>query len=50
MSMMPVKAIVKEEIKGDKIIVFKYKPKRGITNPRASSPYTVLTVNEIVGA
>jgi len=46
-----VKAIVKEEIKGDKIIVFKYKPKKGYHKTRGHrQPYTVLTVNEIVGA
>jgi large subunit ribosomal protein L21 len=46
-----VKATVNEETKGDKVVVFKYIPKRGYRKTQGHrQPYTVLTVNEIVGA
>jgi large subunit ribosomal protein L21 len=46
-----VKATVNEEIKGDKVVVFKYMPKKGYRRTQGHrQPYTVLTVNEIVGA
>jgi large subunit ribosomal protein L21 len=46
-----VKATVNEETKGDKVVVFKYMPKKGYRKTQGHrQPYTVLTVNEIVGA
>lgn len=46
-----VKATVDKEMKDDKVIVFKYMPKKGYRRTRGHrQPYTVLTVNEIVGA
>jgi len=44
-----VKTTVKENIRDDKVIVFKYIPKRGYRRTHGHrQPYTVLTVNEIV--
>jgi large subunit ribosomal protein L21 len=46
-----VKATVNKEIKDDKVVVFKYMPKKGYRKTQGHrQPYTVLTVNEIVGA
>ncbi len=45
-----VKAIVQEEIKGEKIIVFKYKPKKDYRRTHGHrQPYTLLKVEEILG-
>jgi large subunit ribosomal protein L21 len=45
-----VKATVQEEIKGDKIIVFKYKPKKDYRRTKGHrQPYTLLKVEEIQG-
>ncbi|HUW40685.1 MAG TPA: 50S ribosomal protein L21 [Rectinemataceae bacterium] len=45
-----VKTVVQEEIKGDKIIVFKYKPKKDYRRTRGHRQrYTVLKVEEILG-
>lgn len=45
-----VKAVVEEEIKGDKVIVFKYKPKKDYRRTQGHrQPYTVLSVQEIAG-
>jgi len=46
-----VKAIVGEQVKSDKIVVFKYMPKKHYRRTHGHrQQYTVLTVNEIVGA
>ncbi len=46
-----VKAIVQDEVKGEKIIVFKYKPKKDYRRKTGHRQrYTVLTVEEILGA
>jgi large subunit ribosomal protein L21 len=46
-----VKAVVKEEVKGEKIVVFKYKPKKDYRRKTGHRQrYTVLTVEDIVGA
>ena len=46
-----IKATVKEEMKDDKVVVFKYMPKKGYRRTHGHrQPYTVVTVNEIVGA
>ncbi len=46
-----VKAIIDAEIKDDKVIVFKYKPKKDYRRTRGHRQrYTVLKVQEIVGA
>jgi large subunit ribosomal protein L21 len=45
-----VKTIVQEEIKGDKVIVFKYKPKKDYRRTQGHRQgYTLLKVEEIVG-
>ncbi|MDA8426019.1 MAG: 50S ribosomal protein L21 [Treponema sp.] len=45
-----VKTVVQEEIKGDKIIVFKYKPKKDYRRTRGHRQrYTLLKVEEILG-
>jgi large subunit ribosomal protein L21 len=45
-----VKVTVQEEIKGDKIIVFKYKPKKDYRRTQGHRQrYTLLKVEEIVG-
>ncbi len=46
-----VKAVVDAEVKADKVIVFKYKPKKDYRRKQGHRQrYTVLTVQEIVGA
>jgi len=46
-----IKAVIEEEIKADKVIVFKYKPKKDYRRTRGHrQKYTVLTVQEIIGA
>ncbi|MDP2790984.1 MAG: 50S ribosomal protein L21 [Rectinemataceae bacterium] len=46
-----VKAVIDAEIKDDKVIVFKYKPKKDYRRTRGHRQrYTVLKVQEIVGA
>ncbi len=46
-----VKAVVDEEVKGDKVIVFKYKPKKDYRRTQGHrQKYTVIKVQEIVGA
>jgi large subunit ribosomal protein L21 len=46
-----VKAVVQEEVKGEKIVVFKYKPKKDYRRKTGHRQrYTVLKVEEIVGA
>lgn len=46
-----VKAVIDEEVKGDKIIVFKYKPKKDYRRTHGHrQKYSVITVKEIVGA
>ena len=46
-----VKAVVQEEIKGDKIVVFKYKPKKDYRRKTGHRQrYTVLKVEEIISA
>ena len=46
-----VKATVQDEVKGDKIVVFKYKPKKDYRRTQGHRQrYTVLKVQEIVGA
>ncbi|MFZ3110004.1 MAG: 50S ribosomal protein L21 [Rectinemataceae bacterium] len=46
-----VKAVIEAEIKADKVIVFKYKPKKDYRRTRGHRQrYTVLKVQEIVGA
>jgi len=43
-----VKATVQEEIKGDKVVVFKYKPKKDYRRTRGHrQPYTLLKIEEI---
>jgi large subunit ribosomal protein L21 len=45
-----VKATVQEEIKGDKIVVFKYKPKKDYRRTQGHRQrYTLLKVEEIQG-
>lgn len=45
-----VKATIKDQIKGDKIIVFKYKSKKNYRRTQGHrQQYTMLTVEEIVG-
>jgi large subunit ribosomal protein L21 len=45
-----VKAVVQDEIKGDKVIVFKYKPKKDYRRTRGHrQSYTVIKVEDIVG-
>jgi large subunit ribosomal protein L21 len=45
-----VRATVQEEIKGDKVIVFKYKPKKDYRRTRGHRQlYTLLKVEEIQG-
>lgn len=46
-----VNVTVKEDIKGDKVTVFKYKPKKDYRRKQGHRQnYTVLQVEEIVGA
>ncbi|MCX7026871.1 MAG: 50S ribosomal protein L21 [Spirochaetes bacterium] len=46
-----VTAVVEEEIKADKVIVFKYKPKKDYRRTQGHrQKYTILKVQEIVGA
>lgn len=46
-----VKATIKAQEKGDKVIVFKYKPKKDYRRTQGHRQrYTLLTVDEIVGA
>lgn len=46
-----MKAVVEAEVKGDKVIVFKYKPKKDYRRTQGHRQlYTVLQVVEIVGA
>lgn len=46
-----VKATVNEEVKGDKIVVFKYIPKKDYRRTHGHRQrYTVLTVEDIIGA
>jgi len=46
-----INAVVDEEVKADKVIVFKYKPKKDYRRTRGHrQKYTVITVKEIVGA
>ena len=46
-----VRAVVQDEVKGDKIIVFKYKPKKDYRRTHGHrQSYTVVQVEEIVGA
>jgi large subunit ribosomal protein L21 len=46
-----VKAVVDSEVKADKVIVFKYKPKKDYRRTQGHRQrYTVLQVREIVGA
>jgi len=46
-----IKATVQDEIKGDKLIVFKYKPKKDYRVTQGHRQrYTVLKVEDIVGA
>jgi len=46
-----VKATIKAQEKGDKVIVFKYKPKKDYRRKQGHRQlYTLLTVDEIVGA
>ncbi len=46
-----VKAVVDSEVKADKVIVFKYKPKKDYRRTQGHRQrYTVLQVQEIVGA
>jgi large subunit ribosomal protein L21 len=45
-----VKATVQEEVKGDKVVVFKYKPKKDYRRTRGHRQlYTLLKVEEIQG-
>lgn len=45
-----VKAVVQDEIKGDKVVVFKYKPKKDYRRTRGHrQSYTVIKVEDIVG-
>ncbi len=46
-----VKATIKEQVKGDKVIVFKYKPKKDYARTQGHRQrYTMITVEDIVGA
>ncbi len=46
-----VKAVIADQAKGDKIIVFKYKPKKDYRRKHGHrQSYTLLTVQDIVGA
>jgi large subunit ribosomal protein L21 len=46
-----VKAVVEAEIKADKVIVFKYKPKKDYRRTQGHRQrYTVIQVKEIIGA
>ena len=46
-----VKTIVQDEIKGEKVVVFKYKPKKDYRRKNGHrQQYTVLKVEDIVGA
>jgi len=46
-----VKAVVEEEVKGDKIVVFKYKAKKDYRRKTGHRQrYTVIKVEDIVGA
>jgi large subunit ribosomal protein L21 len=46
-----IKAVVDSEIKGDKIVVFKYKPKKDYRLTQGHREiYTVLNIKEFVGA
>jgi len=46
-----VKATVQNEVKGDKIVVFKYKPKKDYRRTQGHRQrYTILKVEDIVGA
>lgn len=46
-----VKASIKDQIRGDKIIVFKYKPKKGYRRTKGHRQhYTMLQIEDIVGA
>lgn len=45
-----VKASIKSQIKGDKVIVFKYKPKKDYRRTQGHrQQYTLLSVEDIVG-
>ncbi len=45
-----VKATVQDEVKGDKVIVFKYKPKKDYRRTHGHrQPYTLLKVEDIQG-
>jgi large subunit ribosomal protein L21 len=45
-----VKVVVQEEIKGDKVVVFKYKPKKDYRRTKGHRErYTLLKVEEIKG-
>ncbi len=45
-----VKTVVQDETKGDKVIVFKYKPKKDYRRTHGHrQPYTLLKVEEIQG-
>ena len=45
-----VKATVQDEVKGDKVVVFKYKPKKDYRRTRGHrQSYTLLRVEEIQG-
>ena len=45
-----VKATVQDEVKGDKVVVFKYKPKKDYRRKQGHRQrYTLLKVEEIVG-
>jgi len=45
-----VKAVVQDEIKGDKVIVFKYKPKKDYRRTKGHRErYTLLKIEEIKG-
>lgn len=45
-----VKATIKDQVKGDKIIVFKYKPKKDYRRTHGHrQQYTMVTVEDIVG-
>ena len=46
-----IKAVVDSEIKGDKVVVFKYKPKKDYRLTQGHREiYTVLNIKEFVGA
>ena len=46
-----IKTVVEAEIKADKVVVFKYKPKKDYRRTQGHrQKYTVLKVQEIVGA